>query len=194
MKTIWNSQTRAALVTLMALYAAGLAGGILLANLTFPYRDGSAEVLAAYLAERLKEGVVPSREYFLYLLERRSAGFFCFFLAGLTAAARPAAWLGAAGAGFLAGAALSMALLETGIRGMALFAAAGIPQCFFYSPALLTLWLLAVRKEGNLRNARGRQWKWYLGGSCLCFLAFFAGILLEAFGNPYFLRWFFEWF
>lgn len=191
MKTIWNSQTRAALVTLLALYVAGLAGGILLANLTFPYRDGSAEVLAAYLAEQLKEGVVPSRDYFLYLLERRTVGFFCFFLAGMTAAARPAAWLGAAGCGFLAGAAMSMALLETGIRGMVLFAAAGIPQCFFYSPALLTLWLLAVRKEGNLWKARSGQWKMYLGGSCLCYLVFLAGIFLESFGNPYFLKWLF---
>ena len=100
MKNIWNSRTQASLVTLLALYAAGLAAGILFANLTFPFRDGSADVLAAYLADRLKDGIVPSREYFLYLLERRSAGFLCFMLAGMTAAARPAIWLGAAGAGF----------------------------------------------------------------------------------------------
>ena len=90
MKNIWNSRTQASLVTLLALYAAGLAAGILFANLTFPFRDGSADVLAAYLADRLKDGIVPSREYFLYLLERRSAGFLCFMLAGMTAAARPA--------------------------------------------------------------------------------------------------------
>ena len=97
MKNIWNSRTQASLVTLLALYAAGLAAGLLFANLTYPYRDGSADVLAAYLADRLKDGIVPSREYFLYLLERRSAGFLCFMLAGMTAAARPAIWLGAAG-------------------------------------------------------------------------------------------------
>lgn len=194
MKNIWNSRTQASLVTLLALYAAGLAAGILFANLTFPFRDGSADVLAAYLADRLKDGIVPSREYFLYLLERRSAGFLCFMLAGMTAAARPAIWLGAAGAGFLTGAAQCMALLQSGIRGMLLLSAAGFPQYLFYGPSMVSLWLLADQKGGKIWKARAGLWKTYLWGSFLCYLGLLAGIFLEAYGNPYFLKWFFGWF
>ncbi len=194
MKNISSSRIRASLMTMLALYAAGLAAGILFANLTFPFRDGSAEVLAAYLSDRIRDGIVPSRAYFLYLLERRGCGFLCFFLAGMTAAARPAVWLGAAAAGFLTGAAQSMALLQTGIRGMLFFAAAGFPQYLFYCPVFLSLWLLMEQKGGSILRQRTGQWKTYLQGGFLCAAGLLAGVFLESFGNPYFLRWFFSWF
>lgn len=189
MKRFWDKEAQAAAVTLAAACAMGLVAGILFANLTYPWRDGGTEVLGVYLLERLEEGVTPSADYFFYILRLRGGNFLFFFLAGMTAAARGAALLGAGGLGFLAGAAASMAVLQTGIRGMLLFGAANFPQCIFYIPGMLGVLILAYRKNGRIRCARPGALREYLLTGFLLFLCLLAGIALEAYGNPGFLEW-----
>ena len=189
MKRFWDKEAQAAAVTLAAACAMGLVAGILFANLTYPWRDGGTEVLGVYLLERLEEGVTPSTDYFFYILRLRGGNVLFFFLAGMTAAARGAALLGAGGLGFLAGAAASMAVLQTGIRGMLLFGAANFPQCLFYIPGMLGVLILAYRRNGRIRGARPGALREYLLTGFLLFLCLLAGIALEAYGNPGFLEW-----
>lgn len=189
MKKFWDQEAQAAFVTLAAVYAVGLVAGVLFANLTYPWRNGGTEVLGAYLLERLEEGVAPSADYFFYILKLRGGNFLFFFLAGMTAAARGAAMLGMGGLGFLAGAAASMAVLQTGVRGMVLFGAANFPQCVFYIPGMMGVMILAYRKNGRIRGARPGALREYFLAGALFFLCQLAGMALEAYGNPGFLRW-----
>lgn len=189
MRIIWNKEAISSAGTLGAGYILGMVAGILFANLTYPFRASGAEVLGMYLLQMLEEGITPGADYLIYILKIRSGNYLFFLLAGLTGAARPAAFFGVLSMGFLGGAAGSMAVLQMGFRGMLLFLAAGIPHGLLYIPAFMGILTLAYSGNGKLIRIRHGRLKSYVLGALLCYLVLLAGIVLEAYGNPGLLRW-----
>ncbi|MBS6180933.1 MAG: stage II sporulation protein M [Erysipelotrichaceae bacterium] len=192
MKKFWNRETGAVMGLLIVCFLAGSVAGTIFANLAFPYRSGETEVLGIYVMEKLKEQKISSETYFCFLLEQRCRGWLFFSLAGMTVAARMAVIAGMAGMGFLAGAAGSMAVLQYGVKGMGLFLAANLPQGIVYTPSMLLLVTEIYRGNGKIWKKPGSLIREYLTVSLLCLFGVLLGIVLETFGNPWFLSWVFS--
>ena len=92
-------------------------GGILFANLAYPWRNGQNQMLELYALTQIKKKDGKINRIFLVSLWKTGCLPLLFFLlTGLTGAARFIVVVAAAWMGFLAGAAGSLLILELGIR------------------------------------------------------------------------------
>lgn len=71
MKKIWEREMWMVLGFLAGCFALGLLGGILFANLAYPWRNGQNQMLELYALTQIKNKKGKSAEYFWYLLENR---------------------------------------------------------------------------------------------------------------------------
>nr|WP_288939463.1 stage II sporulation protein M [uncultured Blautia sp.] len=192
MKKIWEREMWMVLGFLAGCFALGLLGGILFANLAYPWRNGQNQMLELYALTQIKNKKGKSAEYFWYLLENRMFAVAFFLLTGLTGAARFIVVVAAAWMGFLAGAAGSLLILEQGIRGFWTFAGSLFPQMIVYFPAVALLMTKIYKERGNIWKKPVKVIKIYLlTGTAVIFLCL-AGVVLEAYVHPVWMRWLLE--
>ena len=99
------------------------------------------------------------------------------------------------GYGFFFGTFLGIALLQNGIRGMLLFAAALLPQYLLYVPAAFGMFTVICYMSGQViqRNRFFGKKAVQYSLWCLLFLTVVLwGILLECYVNPLILQWLIE--
>lgn len=184
MKKFWNKESIPVMWLLIGCCMLGTAAGAVFANIAYPYRGSEVQVLGIYVAQRLKDQNISSRDYLCYLLGQRFRSFLLFSFLGITGAARAAAVCGIVCMGFLAGAVGSMTMLEYGMRGLAFFLAANFPQALLLVPSMLGLLTGIYRINGRLWKKPAKVIKEYLILVLLSGLGCLLGVLLESYGNP----------
>ena len=174
-------------------FALGLLGGILFANLAYPYRNGQNQMMELYAMTQIKSKKNRSAEYFWYLLENRMFAVAFFLLTGLTGAARFIVVVAAAWMGFLAGAAGSLLILEQGFRGFWIFAGSLFPQIMVYFPAAALLMTKIYKERGNIWKKPVKVIKIYLLAGAAGMILCLVGVALEAYVHPGWMRWLLEY-
>lgn len=170
------------------LFLFGLVVGILFVNITYSYRSSEADVFGMFFLEQLQKNRTPSNDYFLYLLQYRGRFWVTAVALGMTNYAKVCIWLCMIISGFLAGSLSSSILLQQGIKAMVFLLLANLPQVVFYIIGALLLFMTIYQREGNLFKKGIESVKAY-GQATIWSIAFvLAGIFLEAYINPYFLR------
>ena len=94
--------------------------------------------------------------------------------------------------GFFCGTFLGIVLLQNGIRGILLFAAALLPQYLIYVPAFLGMFTVICSMSGQVKWRTaffGRKAVQYCLWCVLFLTIVLWGILLEAYVNPLLLQW-----
>ena len=184
MNKFWNKEMWAVLWLLMGLGFLGMAFGAIFANIAYPYRGSEAQVLGVYVIEQLKNKKISDRDFLCYLLEERYKSFLVFALGGMTSLARPMSVCVMLCMGFLAGAMGSMTVLQYGVKGFGIFAAANLPQAFLLAPSLLYLLTGIYQINGKIWRKPAAVIKKYLRFVLISGLGCFLGVLLECFVNP----------
>ena len=184
MSKFWNRESSAVLWLLIGLFLLGIAFGAIFANIAYPYRSSEAQILGVYVIEQLKNREISEKEYLCYLLGERFKSFLVFALGGMTSLARPLAVCAILGMGFLAGAVGSMTVLQYGVKGFGIFAAANLPQAFLLAPSLLYLLTGIYQINGKIWRKPAAVIKKYLRFVLISGLGCFLGVLLECFVNP----------
>lgn len=192
MKKIWEREMWMVLGFLTGCFALGLVGGILFANLAYPCRNGQNQMLELYALTQIGSKKNRSTGYFWYLLENRMFANAFFLLTGLTGAARFVVVVAGIWMGFLAGAAGSLLILEQGLRGFGIFLGALFPQIFLYFPAVALLMTKIYKERGNLWKKPARVIKMYLLTGTIGTILCLAGVFLEAYVHPVWMRWLLE--
>lgn len=189
MKKIWEKELWTILGFLAGCFILGMTGGSLFANLAYPYRTGSGQMMGIYAMIQMKSKKNISFDYFCYLLENRLFAVAFFLLTGLTSAARFVVVAAALWMGFLAGAVGSIWVLEKGGGGFIIFAAALFPQMFAYIPAVLLMMTKIYKERGNIWKKPGRIIKGYLITGAEGLVLILVGVVLEAYLHPIWMKW-----
>ena len=154
----------------LLLFAAGFVLGTVFANLAYQNRGQDVTELQMFSLEAVGSAVPDSKDYFFYLLPRRLAGMAVLQVIGATVLGVPLVIAELLGYGFFFGTFLGIALLQNGIRGMLLFAAALLPQYLLLLPIYFfcsVLALIRLKKRRQLKGKRG------IGREDLGYLQFF---------------------
>ncbi len=176
----------------LLLFAGGFVLGTVFANLAYQYRGQDVAKLQLFTLEAVASSAPDSKPYFFYLLPRRLAGMAVLQVIGATVLGTPLVIAELLMYGFFCGTFLGIALLQNGILGMVLFAAALLPQYLIYVPAALGMFTVICCLSGQVvqRNRFfGRKAVQYCLWSLLVLTTVLWGILLEAYVNPLFLHW-----
>lgn len=179
----------------LLLFAAGFVLGTVFANLAYQNRGQDVTELQMFSLEAVGSAVTDSKDYFFYLLPRRLAGMAVLQVIGATVLGVPLVIAELLGYGFFFGTFLGIALLQNGIRGMLLFAAALLPQYLLYVPAAFGMFTVICYMSGQViqRNRFFGKKAVQYSLWCLLFLTVVLwGILLECYVNPLILQWLIE--
>lgn len=179
----------------LLLFAAGFVLGTVFANLAYQNRGQDVTELQMFSLEAVGSAVPDSKDYFFYLLPRRLAGMAVLQVIGATVLGVPLVIAELLGYGFFFGTFLGIALLQNGIRGMLLFAAALLPQYLLYVPAAFGMFTVICYMSGQViqRNRFFGKKAVQYSLWCLLFLTVVLwGILLECYVNPLILQWLIE--
>lgn len=179
----------------LLLFAAGFVLGTVFANLAYRERRQDVMELQLFSLEAVGSSVPDYRSYFFYLLWRRLAQMAVLQVIGATVLGTPLVIAELLMDGFFCGTFLAITLLQNGIRGMLLFAAALLPQYLLYVPAALGMFTLICTMSGQvMRSSRffGRKAVQYCLWSLLFLTVTLWGILLECYVNPLFLHFLFK--
>ncbi|MCI8893332.1 MAG: hypothetical protein HFI42_01870 [Lachnospiraceae bacterium] len=163
--------------------------GIFGANL-FLRGTGVGAGWSAYWMESLKYREISSADFFAYLLGERTPIFLLFLLLAFTNLSI-ALGIGYIGwQGFCVGTLMSLAVMSYGIKGMLLILVGMLPHYILYFALLfLYLWLMREKRNGQrLPQAAAKRRVLFCLMGLLLFLVFLAGIFLESYVNPYFLK------
>ena len=174
----------------LLLFLAGFVLGIVFVNLVWRFRTQDIETLSLFSSGEGGRTAAPLPGYLWYLTQKRMGIMLVWHLTGITILGTFLVAAGLLWTGFLCGTLSAIAVLQLGLRGIAVLTAAFLPQIFLYVPAglwyLTCVWQMSEKsREGGRLN--GRLYKGFLL-SCLAPLAvFFCGILVECYVNPYIL-------
>lgn len=173
----------------LLLYLAAFAAGILFVNLVWKYRARDLEALTLFSIQGGTQ--IRLEGYLWYLAKKRGGGLLILHALGITILGSYAAAVSLLWMGFLGGILAAIAVLQLGIKGLAVLVAAAVPQIFLYLPAglfyLSTVWRMSVRIRSGIRlNLPG--YREYLMASGAGLALIFCGILLECYVNPYILN------
>lgn len=172
----------------LLLFLAGFVTGIIFVNLVWRFRTQDIETLSLFSTGEAYEAAAPLPGYLWYLMQKRLGILLVWHLAGITVLGIYLVAAGLLWTGFLGGTLAAVAVLQLGIRGLAVLAAAFLPQIFLYVPAglayLTCVWQMSEKSRSG-GKLTGKSYKSYLLG-CLAPLAVFVcGILTECYVNPY---------
>lgn len=173
----------------LLLYLAGFAAGILFVNLAWKYRTGDLEALTLFSIQGGTE--IRTDGYLWYLVRERGGILLAAHALGITVLGSYAVIAGLLWTGFLGGTLAAIAVLQLGLRGLAVLVAAAVPQIFLYLPAGLfylgTVYRMSEKSRAG-QKLSGKRYREYLI-TCLAGLALiFCGVLLECYVNPYILN------
>lgn len=177
----------------LLLYLAGFGAGIVFTNLVWKYRLQDLEALTAFRFQTNLD--TAGTGYLWYLIRKRCGSLLVWHVLGLTAAGSYAAAAGAVWAGFLGGILSAAAILQLGLTGIGLLAAASFPQAVLYAPAglfyLSRISGMSARCREGIRITR-KKYKEYLLACGAGISIILCGVMLEYYVNPYFMSMFFR--
>lgn len=172
----------------IALYLVSFLVGVILAN--YLWSAGILEEMTSVYSILGKYQVLehPPKEYFIYLLKKKSIFMGSSLIAGLAGIGEIFALLAVLWLGFMAGGLAAMFLLQSGIKGLFFCALGILLQILLYIPATIVFLLLISRR--NRYKQRGvRMHKKELNSNILVCSLFIiccmAGVFLETYVNPF---------
>lgn len=180
----------------LIVFLIGICGGIVLANL------GKSEMLSgsALLEEdalmQVRYAVIDSRSLFFCLLQQRLGEAGLLLLLSTTFLGIAAVWVYAFRYGVSLGLLLATLLTGCGARGILLLFAGLLPQMLVYIPVWVLILALAERTCRRLYYLNGneglaglkRMWVHLSAQAGLLLFALAVGCVLEAYVNPYLVR------
>lgn len=169
--------------------------GIILANTIGKKTLLELGIYGDYFLLQIESVKIDSNAMFWYIFEKRLFFFLAVVLAGVTRFGVTAVYLIAAWIGNGFGMLLSAAVMQQGMKGIAICIAGMLPQYLFYIPAGLLLLVRAcwmsehrtVKFHGKMQGVRVVVSR-YIVTAAVAFVIFFIGILLESLLNPTFLQ------
>ncbi len=172
------------------LFFSGLVLGILAANIFFRKSLGQVGILGKEFLETYRDTKVDALSLFFYLLRARMGIVAALGVLGFTRWGRLSAYCYSLWLGFSGGLFLAAAAMEKGFSGILLVLAALLPQYLAYIPGILLLFYgIFTRgdqrvRQGGKREKQVQYWVILL----VVTLLFVAGILLETYVNPDFVK------
>lgn len=171
----------------LILFFSGFTVGILFMNIWWNMAGATVEARGIYGLAVLLDRSWKKWDYFLYLLKWRGSIWLLAALSGITVFGVPVAVVGTMGLGGFLGAAITLGLLEIGLKGGILVLGLIVPQFLLYLPSLLILGILIYRS--SLQGWKSREipvaiYRKQLLGIGVLFLLYLLGILAEAYVNP----------
>lgn len=171
-----------------ALLLCGFLLGSILPNLIWRMQWRQNTAASLYLLYCFADREISGMAYFLEVLRMRGSSVILCILCGLTVFGIPLAFLAAVLLGLEIGALLTMSVLQFGIAGGVVGAGLLFPQYLFYLPASMYILEEVYRQSGAIWKNQGifpERAGGYFLRTALAAGAYMAGILLEAFVNPY---------
>lgn len=176
----------------LLLFAVGFALGTVFANVAYRSRGQDVIELQLFSLENFSSSQFYNKDYFFYLLPRRLMGMAGVQVIGATVLGTPLVIAELLMYGFFCGTFLGIVLLQNGIRGILLFAAALLPQYLIYVSAFLGMFTVICSMSGQVKWRTaffGRKAVQYCLWCVLFLTVVLWGILLEAYVNPLLLQW-----
>lgn len=175
-------------VLFIAVYLISFLFGVILAN--YLWSAGILEEMTSVYSILGKYQVLehPPKEYFLYLLKKKSVFMGSSLIAGLAGIGEIFAVLAVLWLGFLAGGLAAVFLLQSGVRGLFFCALGILLQILLYIPATI-VFLLMISKRNRYKQKGVRMHKKEIQSSVLVCSLFIvccvAGVFLETYVNPF---------
>lgn len=154
--------------------------GILYANFGGVNYITTTGIFHEYFLNQYTNQKILSEEYFFYLLQQRIAPILLLVFASMTKFRKFAASLWMVWTGIAGGMIAVAAIIRMGIPGMLYYAALLFPHCIFYIFGYCILICEMMDSERRTWN----MWK-----SFFLVISFAAGLVLEAYINPWILQW-----
>ena len=159
---------------------AGFFVGILYANFIGVNYITSTGIFHEYFLSQYINQEILTEKYFLYLLKQRLGPIFFLGLSGMTKFRKIAAAACLLWTGFAGGTLAVAAVIRMGFAGMMFYFAAILPHSIFYAFAYVILICYLSEMPAN---------KWNVWKTVFVVLSMVAGILTEAYINPYIVKW-----
>lgn len=164
----------------LGLFLIGFVGGILYANLIGVAYLTTEGIFHEYFLNQYTYQEILKEQYLMYLVQQRVAPVVLLGVAGMTKARKIIAGICLLWTGFAGGMLAVAAVMRMGIAGMVYYVAALFPQSVFYVFAYLILICFLMDSKGA---------RWNVSKSLFILLSLTAGILTEAYANPYIMHW-----
>lgn len=173
----------------IALYLGSFVVGVILVNLLW-----SAEILGKMtsvytILGRYQDAEHATKEYFLFLLKKKSIFIGSSLMAGLAGIGEIFALLVVLWLGFLAGGLAAVFLLQTGVKGLFFCALGILLQILLYIPATIVFLLMISRQNRNKQRGVRMHKKELEISALICglfIICCLAGVFLETYVNPFF--------
>lgn len=165
---------------LLGLYMAGFFIGILYANFIGVNYITSTGIFHEYFLSQYINQEILTEKYFFYLVKQRVGPVLLLAFAGMTKFRKIAAVFCLLWTGFAGGTLAVAAVVRMGFAGMLFYFAAILPHSIFYALAYVILICYLSEMPAN---------KWNLWKTAFVILSIIAGILTEAYINPYIVKW-----
>ena len=172
----------------LLLFLAGFVLGIIFVNLVWQFRTQDIETLSLFSSGEGNEIYAPLPGYLWYLVQKRMGMLVIYHLAGITILGFFLVVAGLLWTGFLAGTLAAVAVLQLGVRGLAVLAVAFLPQILLYVPAGLYYFACVCQMSEKCRaggRLTGKSYKQYLLKCLASSAVIFCGVLLECYVNLY---------
>lgn len=165
---------------LLGLYMVGFFIGILYANfIGVDYISGTGIFHEFFLNQYIQQDIMTTN-YFFYLLKQRLGPVFVLVFLGMTKFRKIAAIGVLLWTGFAGGTLAVTALIRMGAVGMLFYLVMILPHSIFYAFAYIILLCYLAEAPEN---------KWNVWKTVFVCLSLAAGILTEAYVNPYLVKW-----
>lgn len=155
--------------------------GILYANIVSKQLITSTGIFSEYFLSQYVETEIIMEDYLPYILKIRVFPLLLLLLLGTTKARKPAVAGFIGWTGFSSGMLMVAAIMQMGMRGIALCAIGIAPQFFFYVFAyVIALWYLYMYPVS----------RWNVGKTVFVLMGLSMGVLLEVYVNPILMKMF----
>ena len=171
---------------------AGFLIGMLLPDILWRMEWHQKTISAMYLLRTFASGSEAGVEYFLQVLGMRGSVYLLGAACGISVFGVPLAVAGSIYLGIKIGLLLTMSVLQFGFQGGMVGVGLLFPQYLFYIPCIFYLYRQSYDQSMRIWKNRGM----FPGGIPLYFLRIFlcgilylAGMVTEAYCNPFILEW-----
>lgn len=169
------------------IFLAGFLLGCLLPNLMWRMEWHQKTAASIYLIGAFADKTSSGFEYLAQVLRMRGSFFLLAAFCGVSVFGVPLAVAGLLLAGIQTGMLLAMSVLQFGLQGGLIGAGLLFPQYLVYLPCIFYLMRQVYGQSLDIWHSHGLfpgKVRDYVFHVLLCGVAYMAGILLEAYGNP----------
>lgn len=158
---------------------AGFIGGIIYANIVSRKYTMTAGIFDEVILKQYLETEIIAEDYLWYVIRMRLLPFLTICILGCSKWKKILVGAIICWTGFAGGMLAVLAVLNLGLKGLLLCIFGILPQAFCYVPAYIVLFIYLFRFPSG---------RWTVTKTVFLTFSFIAGILLETYVNPVFLR------